>query len=192
LLNSCKPINPISAGRAMERQSIPTILGTDNVLETSSEASYFHEHIAPAYVEELEFDHEIGRDRNGLHNIEKTLIDLQNDAYDEKDGWFDLDSTEAFPAAITDDEVLTEALKFAQRRPVFPGGFIPRLEKPVVVPQVRNGVGMPFVRAFSEALEPFDINQVEWLAFVDSLNVVATANPPLQVLDLVGNIVGFM
>lgn len=91
--------------------------------------------------------------------------------------------------ASEDDFILDSALEFT-KGPIsaHPG----RLIKPVVVPQVYNGIGTPFARAYSDDLAQCGVSNEEFLQFIDNFNVVATASPPLQVLDLVGNIISFM
>lgn len=151
----------------------------------------------PAYREEFEFREEVGIFRDQAYLNEKEYLELCDTEEREQDVAevsAPLEGADGEPSA-TDEEMLDEALKFARRQPAihrFPNGLLPKLQKPVVVPQVRNGIGVPFARTFSEALTAFDVTEAEWLAFIDNLNVVATANPPLQVLDLAGNIVGFL
>lgn len=156
------------------------------------------EELPPAYREEFEFRDEVSIFRDQAYLDEKEYLEL----CDTKEREQYAAEVSAPPAgadsdgpSASDDEMLNEALKFARRQPTIrrsSNGLLPKLQKPVVVPQIRNGVGVPFARAFSEALKAYDVTEEEWLAFIDNLNVVATANPPLQVLDLAGNIVGFL
>lgn len=44
-----------------------------------------------------------------------------------------------------------------------------RLNLPVCVPQISNGIGSPFARAYPEELANVDIGMTDWLAFVDGL-----------------------
>ncbi|KAK9483899.1 hypothetical protein V1527DRAFT_453713 [Lipomyces starkeyi] len=90
-----------------------------------------------------------------------------------------------------DDEPIAEALHLQVRCPP-PYDTIPLLRKPIVLPQMMSGVGVPFCRAYSRELESHGISCDEFLEFVDKLNVVSTANPPLQVLGLVGGVLGFV
>ncbi|KAK9358766.1 hypothetical protein V1504DRAFT_486651 [Lipomyces starkeyi] len=90
-----------------------------------------------------------------------------------------------------DDKPIAEALHLQVRCPP-PYDTIPRLRKPIVFPQMMSGVGVPFCRAYSRELESHGISCDEFLEFVDKLNVVSTANPPLQVLGLVGGVLGFV
>jgi hypothetical protein len=150
--------------------------------------------VSPIYREELEFNKEIGGFRDQAARDETFLLEFNgptgSDEEEEK-----LELTDSDLVSPTDEEMLAEALRFAKRQPKtlkFSEGLAPKLEKPVVVPQVRDGVGVPFARAYCEALASYDVADEEWLAFIDNLNVVATANPPLQVLDMVGNAIGFM
>ncbi|KAK9352673.1 hypothetical protein V1523DRAFT_413342 [Lipomyces doorenjongii] len=90
-----------------------------------------------------------------------------------------------------DGESIAEALPVHVRSP--PSlDTIPRFRKPIVLPQMMSGVGVPFCRAYSRELESHGICCEEFLEFVDRLNVVSTANPPLQVLGLVGSVLGLV
>ncbi|KAI9846930.1 MAG: hypothetical protein M1838_001093 [Thelocarpon superellum] len=91
----------------------------------------------------------------------------------------------------TDADVLTQALEFT-RRPPPPLGSIPPLRRPIAIPQVTGGIGQPYIRAWAPELESHGISEKEFVEFVDNLNVVTTSNPPLQVLDLVGGVIGFV
>ncbi|KAH8807964.1 hypothetical protein F5884DRAFT_790593 [Xylogone sp. PMI_703] len=64
------------------------------------------------------------------------------------------------------------------------------LPQPVAIPQIGPGMGVPFARAYSPYLEALGISISEFMDFIDHLNVVATASPPLQVLNLAGGIIG--
>jgi hypothetical protein len=146
---------------------------------------------APAYGEEFEYNAEVGNFRDQVVRDKQALFELNNQLGEDQEEEKGLQPTNS----DEDEEMLAAALSFATRKPTFPSspdGLPPKLERPVTVPQVRNGIGVPFTRAFSEAFIPSDITEEEWLAFTDNLNVVATANPPLQVLDLAGMVIGFM
>lgn len=89
------------------------------------------------------------------------------------------------------DEILQRALGFTRCRP--PTYAAPsRLEKPVVIPQVASGPGLPWVRAYATVLAQHGVSVDEFVEFIDSLNVVASSSPPLQVLGMAGGIVGFI
>ncbi|KAI3325832.1 hypothetical protein HD806DRAFT_491323 [Xylariaceae sp. AK1471] len=67
-----------------------------------------------------------------------------------------------------------------------------RLQKPIVIPATAASLGSPFLRAYPPALEDFHIPRDHFLSLVDGLNRAIVKSPPLQVLSLVGNIVGFV
>jgi len=66
------------------------------------------------------------------------------------------------------------------------------LDLPIVIPQTTPGAGNPFTRAYSPALSDTNISLVDFLTFLDTLNVCFAQTPPLQVLDLAGGIVGMV
>jgi hypothetical protein len=68
------------------------------------------------------------------------------------------------------DEILDQALAFTHRPPAL-GITIQRLQKPIAIPQVHPDIGMPFARAYSEALSSHDITREEFTEFLDNLNV---------------------
>jgi hypothetical protein len=55
-----------------------------------------------------------------------------------------------------------------------------------------HGRGQSFLRAWAPCLEANSISQTDFLAFIDNLNIVSTANPPLQVLGLAGGFLGMV
>ncbi|ETI23877.1 hypothetical protein G647_05684 [Cladophialophora carrionii CBS 160.54] len=67
-----------------------------------------------------------------------------------------------------------------------------RLDKPIAVPATVAQYGSPFLRAYPPCLASFGISAETFLSFLDTLNRVAVKSPPLQVLGLAGNIVGFV
>ncbi len=50
----------------------------------------------------------------------------------------------------------------------------------------------PFMRASSSALEPFNIYQQDFVAFIDNLNVAQAPPAPLQALNAAGMAIGFV
>lgn len=82
------------------------------------------------------------------------------------------------------------------RHPAPPQAQHQRLAFPVVFPQLAtsfHGPGFsPFSRGYAPALAPAGVSLNEWLAFVDGLNLAFTANPPLQMLGLVGGFIGMV
>ena len=88
-------------------------------------------------------------------------------------------------------QFLDQALEFTHHRPP-PLSAQRKLPRPIAVPQVAARMGMPFARAYSLALQDRGVSMEEFVEFIDNLNVVSTASPPLQVLDLAGGIVGMV
>jgi hypothetical protein len=74
----------------------------------------------------------------------------------------------------SDDEVLDQALEFAAHPPPAYTS-IPRLARPVAVPQISNGISME-----------------EFVEFIDNLNIVSTGSPPLKVIDAVSGMLGMV
>jgi hypothetical protein len=70
--------------------------------------------------------------------------------------------------------------------------YISRLPQPIAIPQIMHGRGKSFLRAWPPYLQAFNISQTDFLMFIDNLNVVSTANPPLQILDLAGGFIGMV
>lgn len=66
------------------------------------------------------------------------------------------------------------------------------LEKIIAIPATSSKLGSPFLRAYPPALNSFGIPQDVFLQFLDHMNRVAVASPPVQVLGLAGNIVGMV
>lgn len=90
-----------------------------------------------------------------------------------------------------DDDILAQAMEFT-KRVRRPANVPSALSKPVVVPQTVAGAGQAFVRCWSPAPDPYNITESDFLEFIDNLNIVATASPPLQILDLVGGVLGMV
>jgi hypothetical protein len=67
-----------------------------------------------------------------------------------------------------------------------------RFGKPVAIPTTVAKVGSPFFRAYPPCLAEYSISSTLFLSFLDTLNRVMVKSPPLQVLSLTGNIIGFM
>lgn len=67
-----------------------------------------------------------------------------------------------------------------------------QLRKAIVIPATNAELGSPFLRAYAPALSGLGITREEFLGFIDKLNRVAVASPPLEILGLVGNIVGMV
>lgn len=66
------------------------------------------------------------------------------------------------------------------------------LSRPVCVPQVDASFDSPFVRAYTPALAQSGITLEEWLVFSDGLNLAMIGSPPLQVVNKIGMVIGFV
>ncbi|KAG0648097.1 hypothetical protein D0Z07_5656 [Hyphodiscus hymeniophilus] len=91
----------------------------------------------------------------------------------------------------SEEQILEGALAF-YRNARSPPSSIPPLKFPIAIPQIIPGGGQAFVRAWSPSLSNHGITQTEFLAFIDGLNIVSTANPPLQILNLAGGLIGMV
>lgn len=67
-----------------------------------------------------------------------------------------------------------------------------RLLKPIVIPATSHKLGSPYLRAYPSILSTYGISKETFLEFLDKLNRVSVASPPVQVLGLAGNIVSFV
>lgn len=68
----------------------------------------------------------------------------------------------------------------------------PLLTKPIAIPATSTKLGSPFMRTYPPYLDNYGINRSHFLGFLDDLNRCAVASPPVQILGLAGNIVGFV
>jgi hypothetical protein len=91
----------------------------------------------------------------------------------------------------TDENFLSEALAFTQYFDSTPSKFS-RLRNPIAIPQISAGMGQSFLRAWVPILQNYNITIREFVAFIDNLNVISTASPPLQVVDLAGGMIGMV
>jgi hypothetical protein len=68
----------------------------------------------------------------------------------------------------------------------------PGLQQPVAIPATAATLGSPFLRAYPIELESYGIDAPTFLAFVDELNRLMVASPPVQAIGLAGDIVGLV
>ena len=94
-------------------------------------------------------------------------------------------------ARSSDNDLISHATEFT-RRTQPPAYNSSCLHKPVAIPQVTFGIGAAFARCWAPAVSPFNVSEGNFVEFIDNLNIVATASPPLQVLDLVGGALGMV
>lgn len=64
--------------------------------------------------------------------------------------------------------------------------------KLIAIPATSKKLGSPFLRAYPPALQRYGISRDSFIQFIDRLNRATVASPPVQVLGLAGNIVGFV
>ncbi|KAF7946607.1 hypothetical protein EAE96_009602 [Botrytis aclada] len=86
----------------------------------------------------------------------------------------------------SDNDILSQGQEFTHHSPP-PDYSHPKLPRPIAVPQIVPGIGKPFARIYAPALSDYNINSQEFVEFIDNLNVVARENPPVQIMDLVGD-----
>ena len=69
-------------------------------------------------------------------------------------------------------------------------------QRPVAIPRVAiNGLlsaPLPFLRAYSPVLQLHEVDELEFVAFIDNLTVVQQAPAPLQALNLAGTAISFV
>ncbi|KAF7918959.1 hypothetical protein BELL_0262g00010 [Botrytis elliptica] len=87
---------------------------------------------------------------------------------------------------LSDNEILSQAQEFIHHSPP-PDYSHPKLPRPIAVPQIVPGIGKPFARMYAPALSDYNLNSQDFVEFIDNLNVVAGENPPIQIIDLVGD-----
>ncbi|KAK7472220.1 hypothetical protein VKT23_000342 [Stygiomarasmius scandens] len=65
---------------------------------------------------------------------------------------------------------------------------------PLCIPQTSVGASFDsaFARAYSDALQDVGISEKMWLDFVDGLNLAIVSSPPVRVVDLFGQAIGFL
>jgi hypothetical protein len=65
-----------------------------------------------------------------------------------------------------------------------------------VIPRIdisgRLAVPLPFMRAYSPDLRQHNINEADFVAFIDNLAVAQAPPAPLQALNVAGQTVGFV
>ncbi|KAH8674679.1 hypothetical protein BGZ60DRAFT_557023 [Tricladium varicosporioides] len=89
-----------------------------------------------------------------------------------------------------DVELLSQTLLFTKSLPPLPQTCPLPLQKPILIPQISpNG---SWLRSYCSSLQSFNLPPSSFLAFLDNLNIVAAASPPLQVLNMAGEILGMV
>ena len=73
----------------------------------------------------------------------------------------------------------------AERPPMYEGPPI----LPLCIPQTGTNATSPFARGYHPGI---GISMEEFVGFVDGLNVAMTNSPPLRIVDMAGQIIGFV
>lgn len=87
-------------------------------------------------------------------------------------------------------EILNDALSFAHRPPS-QSDHTP-LQRPVGIPRLQSRAGAPFARLYAPELKQYDVPMDEFVEFIDNMNIICADFVPLQILDAVGALVGFV
>lgn len=154
---------------------------TYSATEPSSSKACSQPHSAPEQDEKFHHSYTLN-EGNGKRSSDSTSVPRRASRSSFSDS--DLPSP-------TDEQFLDQATGFTQHLP--PPSYCPSpLPTPVAVPQTIPGIGQPFARAWAPSLSGHSITVTDFVEFIDNLNVVKTANPPLQILDLVGGVLGMV
>lgn len=98
-------------------------------------------------------------------------------------------ASSSFSSSSLDVTNLGAALPSLPQRPKTVNGALP---KPIAIPSVNTDLGSPYMRAYPPSLHHFGIPQTTFLRFLDRLNRVAAANPPIVMLGLGASVVGLI
>ncbi|KAG8627521.1 hypothetical protein KVT40_005004 [Elsinoe batatas] len=66
------------------------------------------------------------------------------------------------------------------------------LQTPILIPQSLPTSNSSFIRAYAPSLAAYDITPIDFLTFIDHLNICLQPSPPLQVFDIAGSALGFV
>ena len=147
--------------------------------------SYLTRPEPPSYVQENLYE--------PGHDPSKLQAQPWNQELDKLSRSSSVSSNAGGEAEEDDAAILDEALDFARHRDAPPPpAYMPRLMKPVAIPQVSPKMGSPFLRAYSEVLSAHSIRLEEFVQFVDNFNILVTGSPPLAALNTVGNALRFV
>lgn len=93
---------------------------------------------------------------------------------------------------VSDDAPPSYGESMSQERVATRTASTEGLQKPIAIPATDAKLGSPFLRAYPPSIEGFGMPKETFMHFLDDLNRVAVKNPPLQVLGLASNFVGFV
>ncbi|EED14758.1 conserved hypothetical protein [Talaromyces stipitatus ATCC 10500] len=90
----------------------------------------------------------------------------------------------------------TQTLGWIPSRKPSSNQYMARLEIPVVIPRIgvagRFKPPLPFLRAYSPTLVMHDINEEEFLAFIDNLGVAQAGSPVFSAVNAAGQVMGMV
>ncbi|KAH7310727.1 hypothetical protein B0I35DRAFT_439601 [Stachybotrys elegans] len=96
----------------------------------------------------------------------------------------------------TEEIVILESLSWMPTQSTRAESRASRLNKPVVIPRIDGSspldIPMPFVRAYSHALDEHGINKADFVQFIDNLCIAQAAPIPLQAMKGAGDILGLI
>ncbi|KAI5477616.1 hypothetical protein MNV49_006103 [Pseudohyphozyma bogoriensis] len=67
-----------------------------------------------------------------------------------------------------------------------------KLDPIIALPRINMAYDSPIVRAYPPSLADRGVSMEQWVEFVDGLNIALMGSPPLQVVDKMGMVVGFV
>jgi hypothetical protein len=88
-----------------------------------------------------------------------------------------------------DQDTTPEVLPALPQRPKTINNTLP---KPIAIPSVNTELGSPYMRAYPPCLDHFGIPMPTFLRFLDRLNRISTASPPLMILGIGAGIAGLV
>ncbi|KAK3673784.1 hypothetical protein LTR78_006338 [Recurvomyces mirabilis] len=106
------------------------------------------------------------------------------------------DSTTARPMPRPEDRsAVGHLLRWVPRSSRIPLEKMPRLDRPVIIPQLDVppvGESVPFQRCYSDVLAAHDIPMTEFLSFLDGLSIAQALNAAAQGLKMLGAGISFV
>lgn len=143
-------------------------------------------------------------DQPGFSQTESSPLDTKPD-HKDPNAWYQKDyapppgpppahliglaPTPSLPDYQDDDIRKPEVLPALPQRPKTITGT---LSKPIAIPSVNTELGSPYMRAYPTCLYHFGIPRDTFLRFLDRLNRVSSANPPLTMLGIGAGLAGFV
>jgi hypothetical protein len=90
--------------------------------------------------------------------------------------------TPPYSGPVSEAQLLDQAS--AAFAPLPPGTILSPLPKPVLIPRVNPGSDLPFARAWPPELVNHGITQADFVAFIDSLNIMCAPHAAIRILQL--------